>query len=109
VVVGYGKVITGALVLDDVDPAEDSAQGLVDDRLWPLLDDDGIDSERFGVEGVLKLEAEDIAVGQEGKLDTVAEGGMPGDGIVGGSVFSDDDGPPLGDTSPVLMIGYVYI
>jgi hypothetical protein len=50
-------------------------------------------SEGFGVEGILELETEDLAVGEEGKLDTVAEGSMPGDGAGMWCIFGHD-GPP---------------
>jgi hypothetical protein len=82
-----------ALVLDDVDLTEYGAQGTVDDGVRSFFDDDRVDSERFGVEGVLELETEDIAVGEEGKLDTITEGGVPGDKTVGGCIFGHD-GPP---------------
>ncbi|MDR3147216.1 MAG: hypothetical protein LBU00_02410 [Treponema sp.] len=62
-----------------------------------FFDDDRVYFEGLGVKGVLKLEVEDLTVGEEGKLDTVAEGSMPGDGAVGGSV-SANDGPPSGES-----------
>jgi hypothetical protein len=43
-----------------------------------FFDNDGVDAQGLGVEGVFELETEAVAEGVEGEADTVAEGGMPG-------------------------------
>jgi hypothetical protein len=45
------------------------------------------------VEGVLELETQDAAVGEEGKLEAVPEGGVPGDGAVMWCIAGDGKAP----------------
>jgi hypothetical protein len=51
---------------------------------------------RDGIKGVLELEAEELAVGEEGELDTVTEGAMPGDGVAISAIVGDDKAPLRG-------------
>jgi hypothetical protein len=60
-----------------------------------FFDDNGVDSEGFGVEGVLELEAEELLKGEEGEADAVAEGAVPGDGRRRGRICTADGGALL--------------
>jgi hypothetical protein len=97
VVVRYRKTVPGAFVFDNVDPAENGAQGDANGRAGLLFDDDGVYPQGFGVEGVLKLEGEDVAVGEKGKADAVTKGGMPGDRAAVGRVAGDGKAPLRGN------------
>jgi hypothetical protein len=93
VVVRYRNIISGAFVLDDVDPAEHGSQGDVDDYIGLFFDNDGVYPQGFCIEGVLELETQDAAVGEEGQLEAVPEGGMPVNGTVVGCVAGDGKAP----------------
>jgi hypothetical protein len=93
VVVRYRNIISGAFILDDVDPAEHGAQGNIDDYIGFLFDDDGVYPQGLGVDGVLELETQDAAVGEEGELEAVPEGAVPVNGAVVGCVAGDDKAP----------------
>jgi hypothetical protein len=92
-IIRYRNVVPGAFVLNDVDPAEHGPQGDVDDRAGLFFDNDGVYPQGFGVEGVLELETQDVAVREKGKPEAVTEGGMPGDGAVMGCIAGDGKAP----------------
>jgi hypothetical protein len=93
--VAYRKAIPGALVLQDVDPPEDSPDGVVDDGPRLLLDDDRVYSEGLAVQAVFKLKAQAVPIGIQGQLDDIAKSGVPGYGLFPGFGFFAGDGSAL--------------
>jgi hypothetical protein len=88
-------MISGALVFHDVDPPEDSPDGVVDDGPRFLLDDHRVYSEGLAVQDIFKLKAEAVPVGVQGQLYDIAERGVPGYGLFSGFVFFVGDGSVL--------------
>jgi hypothetical protein len=85
-------MIPGTLVLHNVDAPEYRPTGVVDEGLRLFLDDHRVYSEGLAVEDIFKLKAEAVPVGEQGQLDDIAEGGVPGYGLLPRFVFFAGNG-----------------
>jgi hypothetical protein len=74
-----GDTVSGAFVLEDVDPPEHSGDIFPDGEGGGFFDDDHIDAERFGSELDFALELEGVEIRFKFKLEGLDESGMPGD------------------------------
>jgi hypothetical protein len=78
-----GQRIPGALVFHDIPAPEYGGDVFLDNHVFLFLDDDQVDSQGFPGQGMFDVEVQDIGVGDKVHTDSVTEGGMPGDTLVG--------------------------